>query len=64
MDRPYTQVRCEHCHARLFDTDGKPARLPGQGIAVQVKCWRCKRLCVVRLAQPGADPNCAIIRQS
>jgi ribosomal protein S27E len=44
-----TQVRCAHCHARLFDTTGRAASGQRVGVEIRIKCWRCGRICVVRV---------------
>lgn len=45
-------VRCGHCDARLFDTDGQETTRPAS-VEVRIKCWRCGRVAVVRLAGEG-----------
>jgi DNA-directed RNA polymerase subunit RPC12/RpoP len=51
----YRQVRCEQCHARLFDTDAPPVDQGGPGVEVVIRCWRCKAIVVARLGQAAGD---------
>ncbi len=52
---PVTQVRCAHCHARLFDTTGRAASDRRVGVEIRIKCWRCGRICVVHVTGDGGQ---------
>jgi hypothetical protein len=48
-------IRCPHCAARLFDTSGTPAQSGGPCVEIRIKCWRCKRIEVLRVACAGKN---------
>lgn len=49
------QIRCPHCDARLFDASGTPTQAGDMCVEIRIKCWRCKRIEVVRVACAGTN---------
>ncbi len=47
------EIRCPHCHARLFDADAQQADRRTALVVVRIKCWRCKTTVDVYLFARG-----------
>jgi phage FluMu protein Com len=59
-DIRYSQLRCEWCDARMFDTTGLISQRDDEHVEVKVKCYRCRHINRVYLA-PGDTAAMAVI---